>query len=334
VEEVLTAGPGSVVRCAVVGVGSLGQHHARVYAAMPGCALVGVVDADPARAADIARKHHCRAYATPRELLGAVDAVSVAVPTALHFEVGKLFLDAGVHCLIEKPLSTDLKEADALIEAARAGGALLQVGHIERFNPAILAIREHRSPPLFIEAHRLGPYAPRNTDIDVVLELMIHDLDIVLALVGRRVETVQAVGLPVLSRTEDIANVRLAFEGGCVANLTASRVTTDKRRKIRIFTRDAYLSVDYLAKQVRIHRLKTGADPSQAGSLIGLAKMVTTETLKIRDEEQLKLELESFVAAVRAGSAPVVSGADAREAVALGLEIRRQMAEHRQRVLG
>ena len=163
---------------------------------------------------------------------------------------------------------------------------------------------------------------------------MIHDLDIVLAMVGRPVERVDAVGLPVLSPTEDIANVRIAFEGGCVANLTASRVTAAKQRKIRIFTRDAFLSVDYLAKQVRVHRLKEGADPTQAGSLVGLARMVTIETLKIRDEEQLKLELESFVETVRTGGRPVVSGQDARDAVALGLEIRRQMAEHRRRVLG
>jgi predicted dehydrogenase len=323
-----------MIRVGVIGVGSLGQHHARVYASLPGCELVGVVDADPARAAEIARKNRCKAFTSPKDLLGKVDAVSVAVPTAQHFEVGMAFLLAGVHCLIEKPISTELKEADALIAAGRVSKAILQVGHIERFNPAILALKEHRSEPLFIEAHRLGPYSPRNTDIDVVLELMIHDLDIVLAFVGRKVERVDAVGLPVLSHTEDIANVRLAFEGGCVANLTASRVTTDKQRKIRIFTRDAYLSVDYLAKQVRIHRLKEGADPSQAGSLIGLARMVATETLKIRDEEQLKLELESFVEAIRTGSPPVVSGEDGRDAVALGLEIRRQMAEHRRRVLG
>lgn len=323
-----------MIRVGVLGVGSLGQHHARVYAELPGCELVGVVDADPARAKEIAKKNRCQAFSDPKALLGKVDAVSVVVPTAQHFEVGRVFLDAGVHCLVEKPLSIDLGEADALIDAARKSGAVLQVGHIERFNPAILALKEHRSEPLFIEAHRLGPYSPRNTDIDVVLELMIHDLDIVLSFVGRKVVSVQSVGLPVLSRTEDIANVRLEFEGGCVANLTASRVTMAKQRKIRLFTRDAYLSVDYLAKEVKVHRLKEGADPTQAGSLVGLARMVTNETLKIKDEEQLKLELESFVETVRSGGKPVVTGQDARDAVALGLEIRRQMAEHRQKVLG
>lgn len=323
-----------MIRVGVLGVGSLGQHHARVYANLPSCELVGVVDADPARAKEIAKKNHCQAFSDPKALLGKVDAVSVVVPTAQHFEVGRAFLDAGVHCLVEKPLSIDLSEADALIDAARKSGAVLQVGHIERFNPAILALKEHRSEPLFIEAHRLGPYSPRNTDIDVVLELMIHDLDIVLSFVGRKVISVQSVGLAVLSRTEDIANVRLEFEGGCVANLTASRVTMAKQRKIRLFTRDAYLSVDYLAKEVKVHRLKEGADPTQAGSLVGLARMVTSETLKIKDEEQLKLELESFIETVRSGGKPVVTGQDARDAVALGLEIRQQMAAHRQKVLG
>ena len=323
-----------MLRVGVIGVGSLGQHHARVYASLPDCVLAGVVDADPARAKEIARKNNCPAFGEAKELLGKVDAVSVAVPTAHHFSVGKPFLEAGVHCLIEKPLSTDLAEADAMISAAARSGAILQVGHIERFNPAILALKSHRSEPLFIEADRLGPYSPRNTDIDVVLELMIHDLDIVLAMVGRKVERVDAIGLPVLSRTEDIADVRLQFEGGCVANLKASRVTMEKQRKIRIFTRDAYLSVDYLAKKVKVQRLKEGADPSQAGSMLGVSRMITTETLKIRDEEQLKLELESFVETVRGKGRPVVSGQDGRDAVALGLEIRRQMAEHRRKVLG
>jgi predicted dehydrogenase len=282
----------------------------------------------------MARKFKCAAFSRPEELLGKVEAVSVVVPTFEHFRVGSLFLKAGVHCLLEKPMTIDLAEADGLLEAARQGKALLQVGHIERFNPAILAIRKLHCVPLFIEAHRLGPYSPRNTDIGVVLELMIHDIDIVLELVGRKVRQVQAVGVPVLSSSEDIANVRLDFEGGCVANLTASRVTTKKERKIRIFSSDAYLSVDYLAKQVKVYRLKEGADPSQAGSLIGLSRMVAIETLKIKDEEQLKLELESFVGSVRSGTEPAVSGAQGREAVALGLEIQRQILAHRKEVLG
>ena len=323
-----------MIRVAVLGVGNLGQHHARVYTQLPGVALVGVVDADEARGREVAKKLKVEAFTRPEQVLGKVDAVSVVVPTALHTPVALPFLKAGVHCLIEKPLTIDLAEADLLIDAARASGALLQVGHIERFNPAILAIKEFKGQPLFIEAHRLGPYSPRNTDIDVVLELMIHDLDIVLALGGRKVTSVQSGGLAVLSHTEDIANVRLAFEGGCVANLTASRVTTAKQRKIRIFMREAYLSVDYLAKEVKVYRLKEGADPSQAGSILGLAKMVAMETLKIKDEEQLKLELESFTEAIRGRTRPVVNGEDAREAIALGLEIRQQMAAHRQAVLG
>jgi predicted dehydrogenase len=323
-----------MIRVGVLGVGSLGQHHARVYTQLPGCSLVGVVDADEARGREIAKKLKCEAYTKPEQLMGKVDAVSVVVPTALHTAVAQPFLDAGVHCLVEKPITIDLAEADLLIGAAKRSGALLQVGHIERFNPAILAIKEHQDEPLFIRADRLGPYSPRNTDIDVVLELMIHDLDIVLAMVGRPVTRVEAVGLAVLSRTEDIADVRLSFEGGCVANLTASRVTMDKQRKIRVFTRKGYLSVDYLAKTAKRYTLKEGADPTQAGSLIGLYSMVASETLKIKDEEQLKLELESFLDAITHKKRPVVSGQDGRDALALGLEIRRQMAEHRQRVLG
>jgi predicted dehydrogenase len=323
-----------MIRVGVLGVGNLGQHHARVYTQLPGCTLVGVVDSDEARAKEIAKKLKCEAFTRPEQLLGKVDAVSVVVPTALHAAVAKPFLDAGVHCLVEKPITIDLAEADALIAAAARSGVVLQIGHIERFNPAILAIKEHQDEPLFIRADRLGPYSPRNTDIDVVLELMIHDLDIVLAMVGRPVVRVEAVGLAVLSRTEDIADVRLAFEGGCIANLTASRVTMDKQRKIRLFTRKGYLSVDYLAKTAKRYTLKDGADPTQAGSLIGLYSMVASETLKIKDEEQLKLELESFLGAVKNGTRPVVSGQDGRDAVALGLEIRRQMAEHRKKVLG
>jgi predicted dehydrogenase len=323
-----------MIRVGVLGVGSLGQHHARVYTQLEGCTLVGVVDHDPARAKEIAKKNKCEAFASPAALLGKVDAVSVVVPTALHTQVAKPFLEAGVHCLVEKPITIDLAEADELIAASKKSGALLQVGHIERFNPAIIAIKEHQDEPLFIRADRLGPYSPRNTDIDVVLELMIHDLDIVLAMVGRKVTKVEAVGLAVLSKTEDIADVRLEFEGGCVANLTASRVTMDKQRKIRLFTRKGYLSVDYLAKTAKRYSLKDGADPSQAGSLIGLYKMVESESLKIKDEEQLKLELGAFLDSIKHKKRPVVSGEDGRDALALGLEIRRLMAEHRKKVLG
>jgi predicted dehydrogenase len=231
-------------------------------------------------------------------------------------------------------MTTDLKEADELLELASRRKALLQVGHIERFNPAILAIQALKGRPRFIEAHRLGPYSPRNTDTGVVLELMIHDLDIVLDLVGEPVERVEALGVPVLSKTEDIANVRLKFKGGCVANLTASRVTLDKQRKIRIFTREAYLSVDYLAKKVKVYRLKEGADPTQAGSLLGLASMVHVETLVIKDEEQLKLELQSFVDCVRSGQTPLVSGEQGRAALALGLEIEQQIQSNLKAMLG
>lgn len=323
-----------MIKVGVIGVGNLGQHHARVYSQLKGCKLIGVADTDTARAAEVAKKLHCDYFSSPAEMLGLVDAVSIAVPTALHFEVASLFLRRGAHCLLEKPMTIDLAEADALIALSLKHKALLQVGHIERFNPAILALHQFKLEPLFIEAHRLGPYSPRNTDIGVVLELMIHDIDIVLAMVNKKLTRVEAVGIPVLSHTEDIANVRLSFEGGCVANLTASRVTTKKERKIRVFSRDAYVSVDYLAKEARLYKLKEGADPTQAGSLIGLRNMVVSETLKIKDEEQLKLELEAFVDSIQHGKAAVVTAQQGRDAVALGLEIQKQMAAHRKEVLG
>jgi predicted dehydrogenase len=324
-----------MLRVAVIGVGSLGQHHARVYSQMKEqVELIGVADLDEGQAKSVASKCKCAFFKDARQLLGKVDAVSIAVPTRFHFEVASVFLNAGVHCLVEKPMTTDLSEADRLLEIAREKKALLQVGHIERFNPAILALKAFKTEPLFIEADRLGPYSPRNIDTSVVLELMIHDLDIVLDMVDRPVESVHAVGVPVLSPTEDIANVRLTFEGGCVANVTASRVTMDKQRKIRIFSKEAYFSVDYLSKQVKVYRLKEGTDATQAHSMMGLAKMVQIETLKIKDEEQLKLELESFIEAVREGKRPVVSGQQGREAVALSLEIQRQIEEHRKKVLG
>jgi predicted dehydrogenase len=323
-----------MIRVGVIGVGNLGQHHARVYSQLADCKLVGIADADSARAAEISKKLHCIHFDSLAAMLGEVDAVSVVVPTALHYQVASIFLKRGVHCLLEKPMTIDLKEADALLALAKKHKALLQVGHIERFNPAILALHEFKLEPLFIEAHRLGPYSPRNTDIGVVLELMIHDIDIVLAMVNRKVERVEAVGIPVLSRTEDIANVRLNFKGGCVANLTASRVTTRKERKIRVFSRDAYVSVDYLAKEARLYKLKEGADPTQAGSLIGLSQMVVSERLKIKDEEQLKLELEAFADSIKNGKRAVVTGQQGRDAVALGLEIQSQMAKHRKKVLG
>jgi predicted dehydrogenase len=322
-----------MIRVGVVGVGSLGQHHVRVYSQLEGVKLAGLCDTDPARAAELAAKFHCQAFASPQEMLEAVDAVSVVVPTALHYKVTSPFLKRGIHVLLEKPMTTVLAEADALLRLAAKHRALLQVGHIERFNPAILALEQFELQPLFIEAHRLGPYSPRNTDIGVVLELMIHDIDIVLAMVRRKVERVEAVGIPVLSHTEDIANVRLNFKGGCVANLTASRVTNRKERKIRVFSKDAYVSVDYLAKEARLYKLKDGADPTQAGSLIGLTRMVVSERLKIKDEEQLKLELASFVQSIREGKRAVVTGKQGRDAVALGLEIQAQIKAHQKKVL-
>jgi len=323
-----------LLKVGVVGVGNLGQHHARVYSQLPGVKLVGVADRDAERAREVARKVGCDHFSDPEELLHLVKAASIVVPTAGHFALAERCLKAGIACLLEKPMTETLEQADALLALAEQSGVALQVGHIERFNPAIQAVGKLKGKPLFIEGHRLGPYSPRGTATGVVLELMIHDLDLVLDMVGEPLESVEALGVPILSKTEDIANVRLRFKGGCVANLTASRVTTEKQRKIRIFTREAYLSIDFLAKQVKVYRLKEGADPSQAGSLIGLTKMVAIERLEIRDEEQLKLELASFVEAVREGKQPLVSGREGRAALALGLEVESQIRKAIQERLG
>jgi len=322
------------LKVGVVGVGNLGQHHARVYSQLPGVKLVGVADRDAERARAVARKVGCDYFSDPEELLQLVKAASIVVPTAGHFALAERCLKAGIAILLEKPMTETLEQADILLGLAEKSGAILQVGHIERFNPAIRAVGKLKSKPLFIEGHRLGPYSQRGTDTGVVLELMIHDLDLVLDMVGEPLESVEALGVPILSKTEDIANVRLRFRGGCVANLTASRVTMEKQRKIRIFTREAYLSIDFLAKTVKVYRLKDGADPTQAGSLIGLSKMVAIERLVIRDEENLKLELASFVESVVEHKRPLVSGREGRAALALGLEVEAQIRKNIHERLG
>ena len=322
-----------MIKVATIGVGSLGQHHARVYTQLDGVELVGVVDSDIAQAKKIAKKLKCRYFKTAQEVIGLVDAVSVVVPNEAHCEIGSLFLANKVHCLIEKPMTMNIDEANTLIKLSDENSAILQVGHIERFNPAVLAIESMKFEPLFIEAHRLGPYSPRGISTGIVMELMIHDIDIVLQMVKRKVKDVQAVGVPVLSSTDDIANVRLSFEGGCVANLTASRVTTKMERKIRIFSRTGYLSIDFLKKEARVYKLRDGSDPTQAGSLIGLSKMIEIKKLKIKDEEQLKLELNSFINCIKKNESPIVSGRQGRDAVALGLNIQKQLTKHLKEVM-
>ncbi len=308
---------GRAVRVGVVGVGYVGQHHARIYSELPGVELIGLVDIDEARLQELGARHRiqlCRDY---RELLGEVDAVSVAVPTLLHYPIAKEFLECGVDVLVEKPIARSLAQADELVEIARADDRIFQVGHIERFNGAVKALEDIVRSPGFIECHRLGPFAHRNTDVDVVLDLMIHDIDIILTLIKSPVIAVTAVGVPVISDQVDIANARLQFESGCVANLTASRVSVERVRRIRIFQRDTFISLDYSQQEIAIyHRL-----PAEAGSAAGVDPRIVKEDIFIDKAEPLRVELESFIECVRSRKRPLVSGEEGRDALRVASQI-------------
>ena len=289
------------LRAGVIGVGHLGQHHARLYASLPGAMLVGVTDQDSARAALVAERHGARVYPGPAELLKDVDLVSVAVPTSAHYAVAKACLEAGKHVLVEKPIAVTPGQARELVTLAEHRGCRLQVGHSERFNPVMQTMHPHIHRPVFIECHRLSSFSERGTDVDVVLDLMIHDLDLVLSFDPGPVEDVQAAGVPVLSSTIDIANARIQFAGGCVANLTASRVSLNKMRRLRLFQRDGYVAIDFQARQGTI--VRRSAKPGEKPAL-------ELEHLQGNDDEPLKLQLDSFLHAVRTGTRPLVSGAD------------------------
>lgn len=304
------------LRMAVVGVGHLGRHHARLLAAMSGVELVAVADLDPARAGDVAAAAGTIAVNDWQALPPDLDAVTIAVPTEAHLPVALGLIDRGVHVLVEKPLARSVAEADALIAAAAARGVRLAVGHTERFNPAVTAARAHLTHPRFIEAHRLGTFPERSLDIDVVFDLMIHDLDLLLSIVGEPVVSVEAVGVPVLTPRIDIANVRLRFEGGCIANLTASRISRDRVRKIRFFQPQSYLSIDYAAQEVEHWTIAPG--PGGAPAIVG-------GKLDVARDEPLKRELEDFVAAVRERRAATVTGEEGRAALALAAEIVERM---------
>jgi predicted dehydrogenase len=304
-------------RAAVVGVGALGQHHARVYAGLPQARLVGVYDRDQGRAQEVARQFGCRAFADLAEVSREADAVSVAVPTVDHHRVARALLEAGKDVLVEKPMTVTLEEADDLLRLAEGRRAVLQVGHIERFNPAVEVLRKAVERPRFIEVHRLGSFSERSLDIDVVLDLMIHDLDIVLSLDGTEAVQVDAVGVPVLTPKVDIANVRLRFASGLIANLTASRVSVDKVRKFRVFAPRTYVSADFAAREAVVYRLVDS--PSGRPE-------ITVERRSAPDEEPLQRQLESFLAAVRARSAPVVSASDGRRALSLAHTILSRMS--------
>ncbi|HRI86925.1 MAG TPA: Gfo/Idh/MocA family oxidoreductase [Candidatus Hydrogenedentes bacterium] len=306
------------IRAGVIGVGHLGYHHARIYAALEGVQLVGVVDRSLEHAMRASADFGAPFFMDASELLAqGVDAVSVVVPTSAHKEVALQCIAAGVDVLVEKPIAATIDEAEAIVNAAAKHGRLVQVGHIERFNGAVVALMEAVKNPRFIECHRLSPYPNRGDDVSVVLDLMIHDLEILLALVGSNVAQVDAVGVPVFSKFEDIANARIRFESGCVANVTSSRVSMEKMRKIRIFASDAYVSTDYSAQEVIVYRKK----PIELTPDITPMELIDIEPLEVHKEEPLKRELASFISCARDRSRPLVSGEDALAALRLAQRV-------------
>jgi len=299
-------------RIAVIGVGHLGQHHARILAAMPEVDLVAVVDTKPGRAAEIAVKHGTAPLTDGSTLVGHIDAVTIATPTVSHVEIALPLVEAGIAVLVEKPLAASVAEADRLVEAAAARGTMLATGHTERFNPAVAAALPLVSSPRFIEIHRLGTFPERNLDIDVIFDLMIHDLDVLLAVVGPEVASVEAVGVNVLTPRVDIANARLRFASGCIANVTASRISRDRVRKARFFQHDSYVSIDYAAQEVEAYRLvaqDVGRPVIQGGRVA------------VAGDEPLRRELADFVEAVRMRRQPAVTGRDGRAALALATRV-------------
>jgi predicted dehydrogenase len=307
------------VRIAVVGVGHLGRKHAQVAARTPGVTLVGVHDRHADRAEDVARTEATSVLLRREDVAETAEAVVVATPTASHAELATFFLERGLHVLVEKPMTSSLPEAQVLVALARSRGRVLEVGHVERYNPAVEAALGRLGAPLFIEGHRLAAPTPRSLDIDVVLDLMIHDLQIVDALVRRPVREVRAAGMPVLTDRVDIANARIEFEGGCVANLTASRVSTEPMRKLRIFAPPLYCSIDMHGRTVSAHRLvREGGRPG-----------VAEEPIPVVPADPLGREIADFAAAVRGAGEPVVPGEAGRDALALAERVREAIERHR-----
>ncbi|MFL6583005.1 MAG: Gfo/Idh/MocA family oxidoreductase [Chthoniobacterales bacterium] len=295
------------LRVGVVGVGHIGKNHARLYAELAGDGFTAIYDTDTARAAEIAAEYGVKAVSSLSEFTAGIDAASVATPTETHFDIASQLLAAGKHLLIEKPITNKTAQAAELAASAAKAGIVLQVGHVERFNPVLSALEARLAHPRFIEAHRLSPYPDRSTDIGVVLDLMIHDLEIILHLVRSPVQTIDAVGVPVLSRGEDIANARLRFENGCVANITSSRISPERMRKIRVFQEDAYLSLDYQNQTGEIYRRTTDG--------------ISREEVEIERDEPLKQQLASFLECAASGRTPKVSGFEATAALELAVEI-------------
>lgn len=307
------------IKVGVIGVGSLGQHHARVYAELPGSRLVGVVDVDKERAESVAARHGCQAMTDYRKLVGEVDAVSVVTPTLLHHEIARTCLTAGLHVLVEKPLTATVEQARDLVATASTRGVTLQVGHIERFNSAFRATRGAIKAPILIECRRWAPFTSRGADVDVVLDLMIHDLDLVLGLVDVPAREVQANGLSILSPTTDVAQARVVFQNGCVATFSANRVAESKIREVRIWEPEGFVAIDLAQQTAIIGRRTMGTSGRHE---------VLTEKVRGDGREPLQLELEAFLDSVRAGTSPLVSGREGTAALELAYAIIDEIATH------
>lgn len=310
--------PVKPLRVGVVGVGYLGRFHARIYADMPDVELVGVADVDAQRAQGIAEQHGCQAYTDARDLINRIDAVSIVVPTIHHVDVARPFLERGVHMLIEKPIAPTTAAAEALVEAADRAGVIFQVGHLERFNAGIMELAARVKQPRFLEVHRLGEFVDRATDVDVVTDLMIHDIDIVMSLVRSGIRNIAADGIPVITDQVDIANARIEFENGAVANVTASRVSNKKLRRIRIFGREHYYGLDYIGQKIEIVR----AVPDASG---GKWPKIVTEMLDVTPHPPLDTEIAHFVRCVRTGETPLVNGRVGLEALRVAQLVREKI---------
>ncbi len=321
-----------MIKVAVIGTGYLGRFHAEKYANLEGVELVAVVDIDKARAEEIASglphspSGSVKACSSYNEIINEVDAVSIVTPTNTHLSIGKDFLSKGINVLMEKPMALNSAEAGELIEASQKSGAILQIGHLERFNAAVVALKERDVTPMFIESHRLSGFPNRGTDVDVILDLMIHDIDIILNLVSSEIESVDAAGVPIVSNKVDIANARLTFENGCVANVTASRVALEPMRRLRIFSSDAYIAVDYAKQHISISRKDID---KESGAL-----KVATEELDIEMKDSLNEEIKSFIDCIKSNKQPLVSGHDGKRALEVAQMIQDSVSKSMKKLSG
>jgi predicted dehydrogenase len=312
----------AAVKVAVVGVGHMGRHHARIYSEMPDVELVAVVDTNELVAKELAKKFHTKALTDYKDLIGKVDAVNIATPTSTHYTIAKAFLQEGVHVLVEKPMTSTLKEANHLIQLSKMTGSILQVGHTERFNPAVLSLSGLVKKPIFIEAHRMGPPTHRNLDVGVIFELMIHDIDIILKLVDSPIVSLQGYGLRIYSDYEDISQAQILFENGCIASLSASRVSSEKVRNLEITQEDGFLHLDYIEQNIILRKQVSSKYIFDQPKAMYRREFLVDQPM-ISKDEPLRLEIEHFISCLREGKMPMVSGEDGKRA----LEVAKKIAE-------